>query len=213
MSQEVTRLARQMGLRVAPEVRFVGGSAPPMLLAAFGKACVLVPAALWSRLDHAKRQTLLLHELAHLRRRDHWVRYLELAATCAYWWHPAAWWARSALREAEEQCCDAWVIWAMPNARRTYMTTLLDAVDFISESVRPNSLAAPVLASGMGQFQHLQRRLTMVRERSVQRRLGGGGLAAVVLSAIALPWAPGCSAPRTPHPRRPPAIGNLRHLK
>jgi hypothetical protein len=62
--------------------------------------------------------------------------------------------------------------------------------DFISESVRPTSLAAPVLDSGMGQFQHLQRRLTMVRERSVQRRLSGGGLVAVVLSAIALPLGP-----------------------
>jgi len=212
LTQEVSRLARQMGLAAAPEVRFVSGVAPPMLLALFAKPCVLVPAALWSRLDASKRQTLLLHELAHLRRRDHWVRYLELAATCAYWWHPAAWWARSALREAEEQCCDAWVIWAMPAARRTYMTTLLDAVDFISESVRPNSLAAPVLASGMGQFQHLQRRLTMVRERSVQRRLSGGGLVAVVLSAIALPLGPRLlradDAPPTPpaSDRQPPAV-------
>jgi bla regulator protein BlaR1 len=209
LSQDVARLARQIGLTRAPEVRFVSGVAPPMLLALFGKPCVLVPVALWSRLDDPKRQTLLLHELAHLRRRDHWVRYLELAATCAYWWHPAAWWARSALREAEEQCCDAWVIWAMPAARRTYMTTLLDAVDFISESVRPNSLAAPVLASGMGQFQHLQRRLTMVRERSVQRRLSGGGLVAVVLSAIALPLGPRLLRADDAPPasgRQPPAV-------
>ena len=47
------------------------------------------------------------HALAHLRRRDHWVRYLELAATCAYWWHPAAWWARAALREAVDRWRDA----------------------------------------------------------------------------------------------------------
>jgi bla regulator protein blaR1 len=80
-----------------------------------------VPRRLWDRLDPDQRQTLLLHELAHLRRRDHWVRCLELGVTILYRWHPSAWWARVTLREAEEQCCDAWVVWAMPGAVRTYM--------------------------------------------------------------------------------------------
>ena len=50
--------------------------------------------------------------LAHLRRGDHWVRGLELLVTGLYWWHPVVWWACCELREAEERCCDAWVVWA-----------------------------------------------------------------------------------------------------
>jgi len=41
-------------------------------------------------------------------------RRLELAALGLYWWHPAAWWARRELREAEEQRCDAGVVAALP---------------------------------------------------------------------------------------------------
>lgn len=188
IAPQVGRLAARLGIRRPPPVRFIAGSAPPMLLAVGRHLELVIPARLWVRLDHAQQQTLLLHELAHLRRGDHRIRYLELLATCLYWWHPATWLARAALHEAEEQCCDAWVVWAMPDASRTYMTTILDAIEFLSLRVRPGPAATPVLASGMGQFHNLQRRLAMVREQTVQRRLNGRGLAAVaVLAAVALP--------------------------
>jgi hypothetical protein len=129
------------------------------------------------------------------------VRYLELAVAILYWWHPAAWWVRARLREAEEQCCDAWVVWAMPAAARTYMATLLDAMDFLcersnrsnpEERPRPAFPATAVLASGMGQFHCLERRLTMVKQQTVRRRLSAGGLAAVVgAAALLLPLGPG----------------------
>jgi hypothetical protein len=155
-----------------------------------GSPQLVIPTGLWDRLEPRQRQMLLLHELAHLRRGDHRLRYLELLATCLYWWHPALWLVRGVLREAEEQCCDAWVIWAMPDGCRTYMTTLVDAIDFLSQRTRrrPRFAAVPVLASGMGQFHNLQRRLTMVRERNVQRRLGARGLTAMaLLAALAMP--------------------------
>ena len=188
ITAEAELLSKRLGIRRSPRVRFILGSAPPMLLALFCRPELVIPIHLWDRLDPRQRQTLLLHELAHLRRGDHWVRYLELLATCVYWWHFATWFARRALHEAEEYCCDAWVVWAMPGSSRTYMTTLLDAVEFLSQRPQPRLAATRMLVSGMGQFHDLQRRLTMVRERKIQRRLGGRGLAAVVLfSAIALP--------------------------
>jgi beta-lactamase regulating signal transducer with metallopeptidase domain len=188
IAPDVALLCKRLGVRRVPGVRFIAGRAPPMLMDLLGRPELVIPIHLWDRLDGPQRRTLLLHELAHLRRRDHWVRRLELLATCVYWWHPATWLARAALREAEEQCCDAWVVWAMPESASTYMTTLLDTIDFLSHRARPRCLAAPVLASGMGQFHNLKRRLTMVRERTTQRRLGGGGLTAVILlGAVALP--------------------------
>ena len=94
--------------------------------------------------DARQRATLLAHELAHLRRRDHWVRCLELLVTGLYWWLPVVWMARHALREAEEQCCDAWVVWAFPDAARSYAETLLDTLDFLHRSHQTE----PLLASG-----------------------------------------------------------------
>jgi hypothetical protein len=90
-----------------------------------------------------------------------------------YWWNPICWWARHELREAEEQCCDAWVMWALPGSFKKYASALLEAVEFVS--VRPS---APLLASGMGQFGDLRRRLTMLKQGEVARALTWSGLAA-----------------------------------
>src|SRR5262249_16512260 len=128
--------------------------------------------------------TLLVHELAHLRRRDHWVRLLEMLATGLFWWHPVVWWARRELREAEEQCCDAWVVWALPGAGRTYATALLECLAFLS----PPQAPLPEGAGGLGQTD-LKRRLIMIMRATTPRRLGWGGLLGVLGVAALLPLA------------------------
>ena len=75
------------------------------------------PARPLGPLDQRQRSMLLVHELAHVRRGDHAVRLFELAVTVLFWWLPTVWWARRALHDAEEQCCDAWVTWAFPEGR------------------------------------------------------------------------------------------------
>ena len=74
---------------------------------------------------------------AHLKRRDHWVRWLELIVGGLYWWHPVVWWGRRLLREAEEQCCDAWVVWAMPLEPRPTRLPFLSAIEFVSGARPP----------------------------------------------------------------------------
>src|SRR5262249_54232637 len=139
-------LAQRLGLAWCPEVRLLPGSLAPMLWAMGGSPRLYVPAKLWDRLDDDQRDTLLAHELAHFRRGDHWVRWLELVVTGLFWWYPVVWWARCALREAEEQCCDAWVVWALPGAGRAYATALVETVDFLSVS----RSVLPAAASGIG---------------------------------------------------------------
>ena len=84
------RLAGQLGLSRCPPVHLVRALVSPLLWALAGRAHLLFPAALWGRLTAEQRDTLLLHELAHLRRRDHWVRRLEVVAVGLYWWLPVA---------------------------------------------------------------------------------------------------------------------------
>jgi beta-lactamase regulating signal transducer with metallopeptidase domain len=194
-------IAARFGVAVCPDVLFVPGAVCPMLWAAFGPPRLLLPRGLWTRLSDEQRDTLIAHELAHLRRRDHWVRLIEVAATVLYWWHPVLWWARRQLRDAEEQCCDAWVVWSVPTPGgvRHYMSAILEAVEFVSEPYvyGPNRgasrapAAVPALASGMGEFRRLERRLWMIRTNEVPRRLGRPGLVGILLAAgAALPLAP-----------------------
>jgi beta-lactamase regulating signal transducer with metallopeptidase domain len=89
--QRIDCLASRLHLRQRPFAYLVPGVMPPMLLVLGRASRLLLPAPLWERLDAMQRDTLLLHELAHLRRADHRVRWLELLVLGLYWWHPVAW--------------------------------------------------------------------------------------------------------------------------
>lgn len=184
---EAEELARRMGRADCPQVRLLPGLLAPMLWSAGRGTYLLMPAALLERLDDEQRRTLLAHELAHWRRRDHWVRYLELVVLALYWWLPLAWWARRELREAEEECCDAWVVWLLPRAARAYATALVETLDFLARA-RPN---LPPAASGMGQFNLLRRRLTMILRGTTPRSLQFAGVLVVgSLALLLLPLVP-----------------------
>jgi beta-lactamase regulating signal transducer with metallopeptidase domain len=196
--ESVEQLAGSMGLREAPGVWLLPGCVSPLLWAIGARARLYLPSKLWYTLDASQREALLLHELAHLRRRDHWVRSLELVVTCLYWWNPVVWLARRALREAEEQCCDAWVVWALPRSAQAYATALLQTVDFLS-GARP---AVPMAASGIGHLSCLKRRLTMIMQASTPRGLSRAGRLAVFgLAAILLPLVPTRAQQAPPGPK------------
>jgi len=182
-------LAERLGLGRCPTVCLVPGRVPPMLWAIGGRPRLLLPTELWAAMSPDERTTLLLHELAHLKRRDHWVRWLELIVAGLYWWHPAAWWIRQGLREAEEQCCDAWVVWAMPRGAKTYATALLAALEFVSGA--RTAPAAASATSSNGHVSCLKRRLRMIVLAKTPKGLSWAGRLAVLgLAALLLPLAP-----------------------
>jgi hypothetical protein len=187
LQDRTLRWAQTLGLKRCPRVRLVPGRVPPMLWAFGGLPCLLVPADLLDVLSSEQLDTLLVHELAHLRRRDHWVRILEFVVMGLYWWHPVVWYACRELREAEEQCCDAWVLSTLPGAGRTYASTLLDTLDFLSTA----QAVIPPLASGLSRIADLKRRLTMIMQGNTPRSLTWPGyLAVIALGLTVLPMLP-----------------------
>ena len=167
LQRQADVLARRFGLRRAPVVRLVDATVPPMLWAVTGPPVILLPRPLLARLSPDQRNTLLAHELAHYSRRDHWVRWLEVLVLCVYWWNPVAWLARRELQRAEEQCCDAWVLWALPNDGCAYARAILETVDFLDTDRR----LAPALATGLGPTGLLERRFEMILHARPMRRL------------------------------------------
>lgn len=185
--RRIARLSKRVELASPPEVRVLPGRLAPMIWGA-GTPLLLLPESLEDQVGQDGLDTLLLHELSHLKRGDHLVRWLEFIALGLYWWLPVAWYARRELREAEEQCCDAWVVRTMPGARKLYATALVEALDFLSQPVT----ATPPLASALGQVADLKRRLTMIMRGTTPHLLGRPfGLAVFGLAFAVLPLVPG----------------------
>jgi beta-lactamase regulating signal transducer with metallopeptidase domain len=187
LQDQAQKLAELLGLARCPDIWLVPGAISPMIWPVGARSRLLVPAELLNRLSWEQRATLLVHELAHLRRHDHWARALELVVTGLYWWHPVVWWARREISEAEEQCCDAWVVWALPDAARSYASALLETVDFLA-GARPVLL--PPAASGLGQFRILKRRLHMIMIGNTPRAMSRAGFLAVLGLGLLLPVLP-----------------------
>jgi beta-lactamase regulating signal transducer with metallopeptidase domain len=146
--------------------------------------CIRRPLLLWpealSLADESVRG-LLVHELAHVKRRDHWVGWLELAAGCLWWWNPLYWCIRRQLRETAELACDAWVVSSIesaPNGRRAYAEALLSVCESMPDESRRSS---PILAMGAntGDRRFLERRLTMILRDHRPFRLSRIGVALI----------------------------------
>jgi beta-lactamase regulating signal transducer with metallopeptidase domain len=193
--EEARLVARSLGLERVPDVVVVAARVSPHVWALGTRARLVIPEELAGSLTPPGLKTLIAHEIAHIVRRDHWIRWVEMAALGLYWWLPVAWWARRGLRAAEEECCDAWVQWAFPEERREYARTILHTVEFLS----PGSPAVPEGASGMARVSILERRFRMILHGRSTRRLPGSCRAAlVVLAALVLPWAAGFTAAEDP---------------
>lgn len=180
LQRQADRLAKRFGLARAPEIKVVNASLPPMLWAVQRSPAIFLPRVLVERFNAEQTETLLAHELAHFRRRDHWVRWLEVLIVGIYWWHPLAWIARRQLQRAEEECCDAWVLWSLPGAAAVYARTILETVDFLTADYHP----PPALVSGLGPVHVLQRRFEMILHTQPPHRVGSLGKAALVLLAL-----------------------------
>ncbi len=66
---------------------------------------IFVPAS-WDSWPPACRRMVLTHELAHIRRCDNWIAYLQTVARAIYLFHPLVWKLNRTLAEIREMACD-----------------------------------------------------------------------------------------------------------
>ncbi len=172
----IAGIASELGLAKAPEAVMVDRAVSPMVWCGW-QARIILPSPLWQQLDETGRRAILCHELAHLRRRDHWIRWMELLISAFYWWHPAVWWIRHRLHEEADLCCDLWVTWLMPQDRRAYAKALLHTNQYLNQNNSP--MPAVGIGAVTGRARSFARRLTMVM---TQNSRPGFTLAAILPS-------------------------------
>ncbi len=117
------RAAATLGLRRAPLVLTSPEAAGPHVAGLLRPVVVLSPA------DQARPARelwhVLLHELAHVRRRDPWLAAAAAGVRALLWFHPLAWLAARRVAQLLELCCDAAVADRLQDHTAGYRATLL----------------------------------------------------------------------------------------
>ena len=67
---------------------------------------ILIPAGTLAGLSVDQLETILAHELAHVRRHDYLINLLQTAIETLLFYHPAVWWVGNRIRMERENCCD-----------------------------------------------------------------------------------------------------------
>ncbi len=186
LTAEVAQLARELGVRSIPV--FVAEEISSPFVWCLGRLKMIWPAQIVDDTSLIRWQGVIAHELAHVRRRDHWTAWLELLAGIVWWWNPLFWFARRRLRESAEITCDALAVGMLPAGRRAY------AEAFLELSLPPRSTEpAPALGVGSRDRKSFERRLSMILSPHVVGKISWPGLLAVaVLAIVAIPsWSPG----------------------
>jgi beta-lactamase regulating signal transducer with metallopeptidase domain len=174
---EVERLAALLGVRPPPVTVFPGLGSP--LIWAGGRTRLLWPEGLQAELSPEGCRAVIVHELAHIARRDHWVGRLLLLAGCVWWWHPLFYLVRRQLQRQAELACDARVVELSPDARRSYAEALLD----VCQRQTWTASIAPALGA-TNRRRDLERRLVMIMRVNVPGRLSLRMLGGIVLLGL-----------------------------
>lgn len=104
------------------------------------KPVILVPIGTLTGLPAAEVEAVLLHELAHIRRHDYLVNFIQHIAEMFFFFNPALLWVSALLRIERENCCDDIAI-AKTKDKAQFVKALI--------SFKEHSLKQPQYALGL----------------------------------------------------------------
>ncbi len=185
--------AARLNLRRVPAV-CLSSSVPVPMTAGCRRPTILLPAEMPGCIDSDPLQAVLLHELAHIARRDLWIGLLQRLCAAAYWWNPLLHRLNRRLSDVRENICDNHVLAHVRDGRR-YARVLLDLADRVT--------AAPALPTTVGLVAEpstgLSARITglLKEERNMDTRLSRCSTVCLTLFALVIGIAIGAFALRS----------------
>ncbi|TWT39949.1 Regulatory protein BlaR1 [Phycisphaerae bacterium RAS1] len=175
----VYAVCRLHGVQRLPSVRMSSNAPAPFIFGMLEPTLVLSPRQL---ADTRELEAVVLHEIAHLRRGDLLVRYLQcLAGTALFFW-PVVAWVNRRIDLAREQACDEWALRHARISPGDYARCLLRA---LHPSGSPRTSYCPTAMAAS--LKTVERRIDMILTSPVRRGVGRSiGLPA---GALLLAWA------------------------
>ena len=81
----------------------------PVVIGYF-KPIILIPVGMCSGLSSAQLETIFLHELMHIRRKDYLINLIQAFVEAIYFFNPSVWIISEIIKREREHCCDDAVV-------------------------------------------------------------------------------------------------------
>jgi beta-lactamase regulating signal transducer with metallopeptidase domain len=166
-----TGMLKHIGFKISEHI-----SIPAVI--GFFKPFILLPAAMLSNLSPTQIESILLHELYHIRRNDHFINIFQQLIEIALFYHPAVWVINSAMRQQRENCVDEWVV-AKTRQPHDYANALL----LLEE--RRHQQSKLIVAATQSKF-HLLTRIKNIMTMKTQQSNSAPKVAGILLLITAL---------------------------
>jgi TonB family protein len=125
------QLVKQIQLTSTPKLLISLKAEVPMAIG-WLKPVVLLPIAMVTNLNSVQLEMLILHELAHIRRHDYLVNFLQTLIELLFFFHPCVHWVGKQMRNEREYCSDDIAVQHCGDAI-AYAHTLTDTASLCSK--------------------------------------------------------------------------------
>lgn len=140
------------------------------------KPVILIPASVFLQMNPRELETILAHELLHIRRLDNLVNFAQSFAEILFFYHPCGWWISAVIRREREFACDAAVLETLESPRVVYASALAN-LEEIRLRANENLPRFATAATGGKLMQRI--------EKILQKNAGSGGNSKQTLWSVA----------------------------
>jgi beta-lactamase regulating signal transducer with metallopeptidase domain len=155
------RLCATHGIRRQPRLLVSSHVGGPMSLG-FSRPAIMIPCTLLEKLSRCELEQIILHELAHLHRRDDWSNLAQKVIEAVLPIQPAIYWLGYQMSRVREMACDDWVI-AATGTPQPYAAALTKVAE-LSQWQRVGILATGAAGNRSQLFLRVQQMLDRTRD-------------------------------------------------
>jgi beta-lactamase regulating signal transducer with metallopeptidase domain len=149
------------------------------------KPVILIPASVFLQINPKELETIIAHELVHIRRCDALVNLAQSIVEILFFYHPCVWWISSVVRKEREFAADEAVVKILENSHIVYASALanLEEIRLRADQKLPSIITA---ANGGNLMQRIQKILQKNTEKRQSASAWSAGLALALISAVLL---------------------------
>ncbi|MDQ3800018.1 MAG: polysaccharide deacetylase family protein [Acidobacteriota bacterium] len=151
------------------------------------KPVILVPAGVFLQISPHELETVIAHELVHIRRYDALVNFAQSIVETLFFYHPCVWWISAVVRKEREFATDEAVVKILENSHIVYASALAN-LEEIRLSANQN---LPPFSTAAVKGGNLMQRITKILQKNTETRARANsawsaGLALMLISAVLL---------------------------